>query len=71
MVSTHPKGGGSTRDTRVSLINIDMVSWLIMCCWMSQFSTICKGSLKMVTALFRGVLILHVRLKGTLVEKLT
>ena len=33
MVSTHPKGGGSTRDTRVSLINVDMVSWLIMCCW--------------------------------------
>jgi hypothetical protein len=29
MMSVHPKGGGSTWDTRVSLINVDMVSRLI------------------------------------------
>jgi hypothetical protein len=29
MMSIHPKGGGSVRDTRVSLINVDMVSGLI------------------------------------------
>ena len=32
MMSVHPKGGGSTRDTRVSLNNVDMVSRLIKCC---------------------------------------
>ena len=26
MMSVHPEGGGSTRDTRVSLISVDMVS---------------------------------------------
>jgi hypothetical protein len=25
----HPEGEGSARDTRASLINVDMVSWLI------------------------------------------
>jgi hypothetical protein len=29
MMTIHLKGGGSTRDTRVSLINVDMVSGLI------------------------------------------
>jgi hypothetical protein len=29
MMSIHPEGGGSAQDTRVSLINIDMVSGLI------------------------------------------
>jgi hypothetical protein len=29
MMSVQPEGGGSTRDIRVSLINVDMVSWLI------------------------------------------
>ena len=37
MMSIHPKGGGSTWNTRVSLINVDMVSELIKCCWMSPF----------------------------------
>ena len=32
MMSVHPKGGGSTRDTRVSLANVDMVSGLVKCC---------------------------------------
>ena len=31
MMSVHPKGGGSMRDTRVSLTNVDMVSGLIKC----------------------------------------
>jgi hypothetical protein len=29
MTSVHPEGGGSVRDTRVLLINVDMVSGLI------------------------------------------
>jgi hypothetical protein len=29
MMFVHPEGGGSTRDTRVSLINVGMVSGLI------------------------------------------
>ena len=32
MMSVHPKGGGSTRDTRVSLANVDMMSGLVKCC---------------------------------------
>ena len=32
MMSDHPKGGGSARDTRVSLINADVVFGLIKCC---------------------------------------
>jgi len=31
MMSVHPKGGGSTRDTRVSLINVGMVFGLNLC----------------------------------------
>ena len=54
MVSDHLKGGGSARDTRVSLTNVDMVYGLIKCCWMSSFPTVCGGSLQMVTALFYG-----------------
>ena len=45
MMSIHPKGGGSALNTRVSLINVDMVSGLIKCCWLSPFSTVCRGSL--------------------------
>ena len=41
MMSIHPKGGGSVRDNRVSLINVDTVSGLIRCCWMSPFPTVC------------------------------
>ena len=32
MMSVHPKGGGSVRDTRVSLTSVDMVSGLVKCC---------------------------------------
>ena len=32
MMFVHPKGGGSARDTRVSLTSVDMVSWLDKCC---------------------------------------
>ena len=32
MMSVHPKGGGSARDTRVSLTSVDMVSGLVKCC---------------------------------------
>ena len=32
MMPIHPKGGGSARDTIVSLVNADMVSGLIKCC---------------------------------------
>ena len=44
MMSIHPEGGGSARDTRVSLTSLDMVSRLAKCCWMSTFPTICGGS---------------------------
>src|SRR6185369_5877534 len=37
MMSVHPKGGGSARDTRVSLTSVDMVSGLVKCVWMSPF----------------------------------
>ena len=39
VMSVHPKGGGSVRDARVSLTNVDVVSTLAKCCWMSPFST--------------------------------
>ena len=39
VMSVHPKGGGSARDTRVSLTNVDVVSRLDKCCWMSPFLT--------------------------------
>ena len=38
MISVHPEGGVSVRDTRVSLSSVDMVSRLAKCYWMS---TIC------------------------------
>ena len=64
MMSVHPKGGGSARDTRVSLTSVDMVSSLVKCCWMSPFPTVCRGSLQVVTALFSAIVILHGRLGG-------
>ena len=64
MMSVHPKGGGSARDTRVSLTNVDVVSRFVRCCWMSPFPTVCRGSLQVVTALFRAIVNLHVRLGG-------
>ena len=52
MMSAHPKGRGSGRDTRVSLTSVDMVFGLVKCCWMSPFPTVCRGILQMVTAMF-------------------
>ena len=52
MMSVHPEGRGSTRDTRVSLTSVDMVSRLAKCCWMSTFLMVCRGSRQVVTALF-------------------
>ena len=69
MMSVHPKGGGSMRDTRVSLTSVDIVSGLVKYCWMSSFPTVCRGSLQMVTALFSAFVILHVRLRGRRVIK--
>src|SRR6185436_15739112 len=51
VMSVHPKGGGSARDTRVSLTSVDMVSRLVKCCWMSTIPTVCRGSRQVVTAL--------------------
>ena len=52
VLSFHPKGGGSTRDTRVSLTSVDMVSRLAKYCWMPTFSMVCRGSRQVVTTLF-------------------
>jgi hypothetical protein len=64
MMFVHPKDKGSARDTRVSLANVDMVSGLVKCCWMSLFLSVCRGSLHVVTTLFSAIVILHVRLEG-------
>ena len=37
VMSVHPEGGDSARDARVSLINVDVMSRLDKCCWMSPF----------------------------------
>ena len=37
VMSVHPEGGGSARDARVLLTNVDVVSRLDKCCWMSPF----------------------------------
>ena len=47
-----PEGGGSARDARVSLTNVDVVSRLVKCCWMSPFPMFCRGSQQVVTALY-------------------
>ena len=60
MMSVHPKGGSSVRDTGVLLNNVDMVSGLVKCCWMLPFPMV-RGSLQVVTALFSAIVILHVR----------
>ena len=52
MMSVHLEGGGSARNTRVSLTSVDMVSRLAKCCWMSTFLAVCRGSRQVVTALF-------------------
>ena len=64
VMSVHPEGGGSTRDTRVLLTSVDMVSGLDKYCWMSPFPTVCRGSMQVVTALFSTIVILRVRLGG-------
>ena len=43
VMSVHPEGGGSTRDARVSLTSVDMVSRLAKSCWMSTILTVCRG----------------------------
>ena len=70
MLSIHPKGGGSARDTRVSLTSVYMVSGLVKCGWMSPFPTVCRGSLQVVIALFSAITILHIRMGGEGVEGL-
>ena len=47
----HPEGGGSARDTRVSLTRVDMVSRLAKSYWMSTIPMVCRGSRQVVTAL--------------------
>ena len=64
VMSVHPEGGGSARDARVSFANVDVVSRLVKYCWMSPFSTVCRGSQQVVTALSVPLLILHVRYGG-------
>ena len=49
--SVHPEGGGSARDTRVSLTSIDMVSRLAKSCWMSTIPTVCRDSRQVVIAM--------------------
>ena len=51
VMSVHSEGGGSVRDTRVSLNSVDMVSRLAKCCWMSTKPTVCRGSWHVVIAL--------------------
>ena len=51
VMSVHVHGWGSARDARVLLTNVDMVSRLDKCCWMSPFPTVCRGSRQVVTAL--------------------
>ena len=51
VMSVHPEGGGSMRDTKVSLTSVNMVSRLAKCCWMSTILTVCRGSRQVVTAL--------------------
>jgi hypothetical protein len=53
-MSVHSEGGGSARDTRVSLTSVDMVSRLAKSSWMSTVPTVCTGSRQVVTALYRG-----------------
>ena len=51
VMSMHPEGGGSARDTRVSLTSEDMVSRLAKSCWMSTISMVYRGSRQVVIAL--------------------
>ena len=40
VMSIHPEGGGSMRDTRVSPTSVDIVSRLAKSCWMSTIPTV-------------------------------
>ena len=51
MISIHPEDGGSARDARVSLANVDVVSRLVKSCWMLSFQTVFRGGRQVVTAL--------------------
>ena len=51
VMSVHSEGGGSARDTRVSLTSVDIVSRLAKFCWISTIPTVCRGSRQVVTAL--------------------
>ena len=51
--TSDPEGGGSARDTRVSLTSVDMVSRIAKCCWMLTFPMVCRGTRQVVTALFK------------------
>ena len=51
VMSIHPEGRGSARDTRVSLTSVDMVSRLAKSYWMSTIPTVCRASRQVVTAL--------------------
>ena len=42
VMSVHPEGGGSARDTRVLLTSVDMVSKLAKSCWRSTIPTVCR-----------------------------
>ena len=52
VMSVHPEGRGSARDTRVSLTSVDVVSGLAKSCWMSTIPRVCRDSRQVVTALF-------------------
>ena len=51
VMSIHSEGGGYARDARVSLTNVDVVSRLDKCCWMSPFPMVCRGSRQVVIVL--------------------
>ena len=44
VISVHTEGGGSARDTRVSLTSVGMMSRLAKSCWMSTIPTVCRGN---------------------------
>ena len=51
VMSAHPEGGCSARNTRVSLTSVEVVSRLAKSCWMSTIPTVCRGSRQVVTAM--------------------
>ena len=61
IMSAHPKVGDSTRDTRVSLINLGMVCGLIYYYWMFPFPWLVEVAAG-VGSPVQSSIILHVRL---------